>query len=61
MRVLAGSLGATQRFSGPMAKPHRMAVLTAACLLSLIEVATGFEGPRSPRLDGWSEAAPWAG
>jgi phosphatidylglycerophosphate synthase len=44
VRVLAGSLGATQRFSGPMAKPHRMAVLTAACLLSLIEVATGFEG-----------------
>ncbi len=44
VRVLAGSLGATQRFSGPMAKPHRMAVLTAACLLSLIEVATGFDG-----------------
>jgi phosphatidylglycerophosphate synthase len=44
VRVLAGSLGATQRFSGPMAKPHRMAVLTAACLVSLVEVATGFEG-----------------
>jgi phosphatidylglycerophosphate synthase len=37
VRVLAGSLGATQRFSGPMAKQHRMAVLTAACLLALAE------------------------
>ena len=44
VRVLAGSLGATQRFSGPMAKQHRMAVLTAACLISLVEVATGFDG-----------------
>jgi phosphatidylglycerophosphate synthase len=44
VRVLAGSLGATQRFSGPMAKPQRMAVLTAACLISLVEVATGFHG-----------------
>jgi phosphatidylglycerophosphate synthase len=44
VRVLAGSLGATQRFSGPMAKQHRMAVVTAACLVSLIEVAIGFDG-----------------
>jgi phosphatidylglycerophosphate synthase len=43
-RVLAGAVGATQRFSGPMAKQHRMAVLTAACLLSLVELAFGFEG-----------------
>jgi phosphatidylglycerophosphate synthase len=42
-RVLAGAVGATQRFSGPMAKQHRMAVLTAACLLSLVELAFGFE------------------
>jgi phosphatidylglycerophosphate synthase len=44
VRVLAGSLGATQRFSGPMAKQHRMAVVTAACLVSPAEVAISFEG-----------------
>jgi phosphatidylglycerophosphate synthase len=43
-RTLAGAVGATQRFVGPMAKQQRMAVLTAACLLSLVEVAAGFEG-----------------
>ena len=43
-RVLAGAVGVTQRFSGPMAKPHRMAVLTAACLISLVELAFGFDG-----------------
>jgi len=43
-RVLAGALGATPLFSGPMAKQHRMAVLTAACLLSPIELAFGFDG-----------------
>lgn len=32
IRVLGGSLGLQQDFRGPMAKPHRMAVLTAACL-----------------------------
>ena len=44
VRLLGGSLGLTQHFCGPMAKPHRMAVLTAACLLSMIEVAYGYEG-----------------
>jgi phosphatidylglycerophosphate synthase len=45
VRVLGGSLGARQHFSGPMAKQQRMAVLTAACVLSLAEVsAGGFEG-----------------
>jgi phosphatidylglycerophosphate synthase len=45
VRVLGGSLGARQHFLGPMAKPHRMAVLTAACLLSLVELAgSEFEG-----------------
>ncbi|MFN7139870.1 MAG: CDP-alcohol phosphatidyltransferase family protein [Limisphaerales bacterium] len=38
VRVLAGSCGATQDFCGPMAKPHRMATLTAACLLACVEV-----------------------
>ena len=36
-RVLGASLGLGQDFSGPMAKPHRMAVLTAACLAAAIE------------------------
>jgi phosphatidylglycerophosphate synthase len=45
VRVLGGALGTRQHFLGPMAKPHRMAVLTAACLLSLVELgASGFEG-----------------
>jgi phosphatidylglycerophosphate synthase len=45
VRVLGGALGARQHFLGPMAKPHRMAVLTAACLLSLVELAAAeFEG-----------------
>jgi hypothetical protein len=44
VRVLGGSIGLEEHFCGPMAKPHRMAVLTAACLLSMIEVAYGYEG-----------------
>jgi phosphatidylglycerophosphate synthase len=44
VRVLGGSLGLEENFCGPMAKPHRMAVLTAACVLSMIEVAYGYEG-----------------
>jgi hypothetical protein len=44
VRVLGGSLGLKEHFCGPMAKPHRMAVLTAACLFSMIEVAYGYEG-----------------
>ena len=37
IRVLGGSLGLPQDFRGPMAKPHRMAVLTAACVLGALE------------------------
>jgi hypothetical protein len=37
VRVLAGSLGATQLFVGPMAKPHRMFTLTIATLVSVVE------------------------
>ncbi|MGV6987580.1 CDP-alcohol phosphatidyltransferase family protein [Testudinibacter sp. P80/BLE/0925] len=37
IRVLGGSLGLEQRFSGPMAKQQRMAVLTAACLFGAFE------------------------
>jgi phosphatidylglycerophosphate synthase len=37
IRVLGGSFGLPQDFRGPMAKPHRMAVLTVGCVLSAIE------------------------
>ena len=35
VRVLGGSCGLPQRFSGPMAKQHRMALLTVAALLAI--------------------------
>jgi phosphatidylglycerophosphate synthase len=38
IRVLGGSLGLPQDFRGPMAKPHRMAVLTVACVLGAVEL-----------------------
>jgi len=38
IRVLGGSLGLAQDFIGPMAKPHRMALMTAACLLQAVAV-----------------------
>jgi phosphatidylglycerophosphate synthase len=45
VRVFGGSLGFAQSFAGPMAKQHRMAALTLACLLSVIEVIVGgFQG-----------------
>jgi phosphatidylglycerophosphate synthase len=37
VRVLGGSLGASQHFIGPMAKQHRMFALTMATLLSATE------------------------
>lgn len=42
-RLLGGSCGLKQRFSGPMAKQHRMALLTAAAVCSIPEA--GFFGP----------------
>jgi phosphatidylglycerophosphate synthase len=45
IRLLGGSLGLPQDFGGPMAKPHRMAVLTLACLVSAGEAAVlGYRG-----------------
>jgi phosphatidylglycerophosphate synthase len=38
VRVLGGSVGLAQSFIGPMAKPHRMATITIASLLSIVEV-----------------------
>jgi phosphatidylglycerophosphate synthase len=39
IRVLGGSLGLAQDFRGPMAKPHRMAVLTVGCIVGAGESA----------------------
>jgi phosphatidylglycerophosphate synthase len=44
IRLLGGSIGVTQYFIGPMAKPHRMALLTAACVLSMFEDYFGCNG-----------------
>lgn len=41
VRVLGGSLGLTQHFSGPMAKQHRMFALTISTLLAAGEVFAG--------------------
>jgi len=38
IRVLGGTLGVTQSFMGPMAKQHRMAVLTLACFGAIAEL-----------------------
>lgn len=39
VRVLGGTLGLAQDFRGPQAKPHRMAVMTAGCVLGIGEWA----------------------
>lgn len=36
VRVLGASVGTQQYFLGPMAKPHRMAVLTVACVVMAV-------------------------
>jgi phosphatidylglycerophosphate synthase len=38
IRVLGGANGLAQDFRGPLAKPHRMFVLTLGCLLSALEL-----------------------
>jgi phosphatidylglycerophosphate synthase len=35
VRLLGGTVGQPQDFGGPMAKPHRMAALTAGCLFAI--------------------------
>jgi phosphatidylglycerophosphate synthase len=44
VRVFGGSLGLPQDFRGPMAKQHRMAVLTIACVAGALEYV--FSGTR---------------
>lgn len=38
IRVLGGAVGLAQDFRGPMAKPHRMFVMTLACLIGAVEL-----------------------
>jgi phosphatidylglycerophosphate synthase len=49
IRLLAGSLGVTQHFIGPMAKQHRMFTLTLATLMAAVETWLGLP-PRSMRI-----------
>jgi len=44
VRALAGSAGAAQDFSGPMAKQQRMHVLVVACLAEAALIGTGRHG-----------------
>ncbi len=44
VRLLGGTIGMRQYFTGPMAKPHRMAVLTVACVLAALEPLAGWRG-----------------
>ncbi len=62
VRVLGGSLGLAQDFRGPMAKQHRMAVMTLACLVGIAEsyffdvsgsMAQGTPGLRVLHLGAW--------
>jgi len=44
IRELGRGLGLPADFSGPMAKPHRMAALTAGCIVSALEPIWGWRG-----------------
>lgn len=41
VRVLGGAVGLAQSFAGPMAKQHRMFVVTVGCLAAAVESALG--------------------
>ena len=38
IRVLGGALGLPQSFRGPLAKPHRMFVMTLGCIIGAVEL-----------------------
>lgn len=44
VRELGRGLGLTADFAGPLAKPQRMAVLTATCLVAAVEPLWGWRG-----------------
>ncbi|HEY2951154.1 MAG TPA: CDP-alcohol phosphatidyltransferase family protein [Verrucomicrobiae bacterium] len=48
VRVLGASAGAAQQFCGPMAKQHRMAVMTLACVASAVLAWLNVEFPLIP-------------
>lgn len=48
VRALGVTLGTPQFYDGPMAKPRRMHILIAACILSVVEVFAGW--PRGSML-----------
>lgn len=58
VRALGVAAGASQKFHGPMAKPHRMALLTGAALL---QGGWHFLGGTAPPILGWALAAMIAG
>ncbi|WP_412060160.1 CDP-alcohol phosphatidyltransferase family protein [Rubrivirga sp. IMCC45206] len=43
VRVLGGACGLEQRFTGPMAKPHRMFALTVGLLVAALAVPAGYD------------------
>jgi phosphatidylglycerophosphate synthase len=45
VRTLGASFGLPQDFRGPMAKPHRMAALTAGLVAAALAVPFGWDGP----------------
>ncbi|MBK1718654.1 CDP-alcohol phosphatidyltransferase family protein [Thiocystis violacea] len=45
IRALGGAAGLPQDFQGPMAKPHRMATMTAGLILAALAVPAGLDGP----------------
>lgn len=44
VRVLGAAMGARHYFFGPLAKPHRMAVMTVACVVSVFEPLWSWHG-----------------
>jgi phosphatidylglycerophosphate synthase len=45
VRALGGAAGLPQGFQGPMAKPHRMAAMTAGLIAAALAVPLGLDGP----------------
>ncbi len=54
IRVLGGTLGTTQSFMGPMAKQHRMFVLTLACFGSIAELWLRQDGKPAEVVMRWA-------
>jgi phosphatidylglycerophosphate synthase len=53
IRVLGGTFGLGQDFRGPMAKQHRMAVMTLGCLLAIPESYLFDASSRALQLAAW--------